>query len=61
MGLGLDGYAERAQGVAVGITGGLGSTSPGLATLLLPLAVGSIGIFTAFSAWFVVLASVTIV
>ena len=54
-------FPKKDQGGALGIYGGLGNTSPGLSTLLLPIAVGSIGIFTAYSAWFVVLAAVTIV
>ncbi len=54
-------FPKKDQGGALGIYGGLGNTSPGLSSLLLPVAVGSIGIFSAYSAWFVVLVAVTIV
>ncbi len=54
-------FPKKDQGGALGIYGGLGNTSPGLSTLLLPIAVGSIGILSAYSVWFVILVAVTIV
>ena len=48
------------DGAALGTYAGLGNTSPGLSALLLPLAVGSMGMVSAYSIWFAVLLGLTI-
>lgn len=53
-------FPKNRQGGALGIYAGLGNTSPGLSSLLLPLAVGSLGIVSAYSVWFGVLAALTL-
>jgi NNP family nitrate/nitrite transporter-like MFS transporter len=53
-------FPRNRQGGALGIYAGLGNTSPGLSTLLLPIAVGSLGIVFAYSIWFGVLAALTL-
>ncbi|MBI1759362.1 MAG: NarK/NasA family nitrate transporter [Actinobacteria bacterium] len=54
-------FRKKDQGGALGIYGGLGNTSPGLSTVLLPIAVGALGIFNAYSVWFGVLLLITLV
>jgi MFS transporter, NNP family, nitrate/nitrite transporter len=54
-------YPKRSQGSALGLYAGLGNTAPGLSTLVLPLAVGSIGLLGAYGTWFALLLGVTIV
>ena len=54
-------FPRRQQGGALGVYAGLGNTSPGLSSLLLPLAVGGMGMLGAYSIWFVILVSVTVV
>jgi NNP family nitrate/nitrite transporter-like MFS transporter len=54
-------YKKRDQGGALGIYAGLGNTSPGLSTLMLPIAVGSLGMLGAYSVWFAVLFLITLV
>jgi len=53
-------YRSADQGGALGIYAGLGNTSPGLSTMLLPLAVGSLGMLGAYSVWFAILLVITI-
>lgn len=53
-------FPKRKQGGALGAYAGLGNTSPGLSALLLPLAVGSMGMVSAYSVWFAVLLGLTI-
>ena len=53
-------YPDREQGGALGTYAGLGNTSPGLSTMLLPLAVGSLGLLGAYSVWFAVLLAITL-
>lgn len=53
-------YPDKDQGGALGIYAGMGNTSPGLSTMLLPLAVGSLGILGAYSIWFAILLLITI-
>jgi NNP family nitrate/nitrite transporter-like MFS transporter len=53
-------FPHREQGGALGIYAGLGNTSPGLSSLLLPLAVGALGILGAYSVWFAILLAITI-
>ncbi len=53
-------YPDKDQGGALGIYAGLGNTSPGLSTMLLPIAVGSLGVLGAYSIWFAVLLLITI-
>lgn len=53
-------FPRRDQGGALGIYGGLGNTSPGLSTMLLPIAVGAIGLLGAYGVWFAVLLAITI-
>ncbi len=54
-------FPKKDQGGALGVYGGLGNTSPGLSTMLLPIAVGAIGLLGAYAVWFAVLVVVTIV
>lgn len=54
-------FPKKDQGGALGAYAGLGNTSPGLSTLLLPIAVGSMGILGAYSVWFGVLLAITLV
>jgi NNP family nitrate/nitrite transporter-like MFS transporter len=53
-------FRKRDQGGALGIYGGLGNTSPGISTMILPLAVGAIGLLAAYSIWFAVLVALTL-
>ncbi len=53
-------FPRQRQGGALGIYAGLGNTSPGLSTLVLPIAVGGLGIVAAYSVWFAVLAALTL-
>jgi NNP family nitrate/nitrite transporter-like MFS transporter len=53
-------YPDKDQGGALGIYAGMGNTSPGLSTMFLPLAVGSLGILGAYSIWFAILLLITI-
>jgi NNP family nitrate/nitrite transporter-like MFS transporter len=53
-------YPDNRQGGALGVYAGLGNTSPGLSTMLLPVAVGSLGVLGAYSIWFAVLLLITI-
>jgi len=54
-------FPKRDQGGALGVYAGLGNTSPGLSTMALPIAVGSMGILGAYSIWFAILLAITIV
>ncbi len=54
-------FPKRDQGGALGTYAGLGNTSPGASTLVLPIVVGSIGMLGAYAIWFAVLLAVTIV
>ncbi len=54
-------YPKRDQGGALGVYAGLGNASPGVSTMVLPIAVGAIGMLGAYSFWFGVLLAVTIV
>ncbi|MFN8629207.1 MAG: MFS transporter [Chloroflexota bacterium] len=54
-------FPKKDQGGALGVYGGLGNTSPGLSTMLLPIAVGAIGLLGAYAVWFAILLAVTIV
>lgn len=54
-------FPKKEQGGALGVYGGLGNTSPGLSTMLLPIAVGAIGLLGAYAVWFAVLLAITIV
>lgn len=53
-------YRDKDQGGALGTYAGLGNTSPGLSTMFLPLAVGSLGVLGAYSIWFAILLLITI-
>lgn len=53
-------FPKRDQGAALGVYGGLGNISPGLSTMLLPIAVGAIGLLGAYAVWFAVLVAITI-
>ncbi len=53
-------FPRNRQGGALGVYAGLGNTSPGLSTLVLPIAVGALGIVAAYSIWFAVLAGLTL-
>jgi MFS transporter, NNP family, nitrate/nitrite transporter len=53
-------FPKKEQGGALGVYAGLGNTSPGLSTMLLPLAVGAMGIMGAYGIWFGVLLAITI-
>ena len=54
-------FPRQDQGGALGVYAGLGNTSPGLSTMVLPIAVGSLGMLGAYSIWFGILLAVTIV
>ncbi|HLH70300.1 MAG TPA: MFS transporter [Candidatus Dormibacteraeota bacterium] len=54
-------FPRERQGGPLGVFAGLGNTSPGLSSWLLPLAVGSLGILSAYGLWLVALLVVTIV
>lgn len=54
-------FRRREQGAALGVYAGLGNTGPGLSTILLPLALGSLGLVGAYSIWYAVLAAITLV
>jgi len=53
-------FPKKDQGGALGVYGGLGNTSPGLSTMLLPIAVGAIGLLGAYAIWFAVLLAITV-
>ncbi len=54
-------FPKRDQGGALGAYAGLGNTSPGLSTMVLPIVVGSIGMLGAYGIWFAILLAITIV
>lgn len=54
-------FPRNRQGSALGIYGGLGNTSSGLSTLLLPVAVGGMGIAASYSIWLGILFAITLV
>ncbi len=54
-------FPKKDQGGALGVYAGLGNTSPGLSSMALPMAVGSMGILGAYSVWFAILLGVTII
>ena len=54
-------FPKKDQGGALGAYAGLGNTSPGLSTLMLPIAVGAMGMLGAYSFWFAILLAITIV
>jgi NNP family nitrate/nitrite transporter-like MFS transporter len=54
-------FRRKDQGGALGVYGGLGNASPGLSTMLLPVAVGGLGMLGAYTVWFAVLLAITIV
>ena len=54
-------FPKKDQGGALGVYAGLGNTSPGLSTMALPIAVGSLGILGAYSIWFAILLAITII
>ena len=54
-------FPKREQGGALGAYGGLGNLSPGLSTLLLPLAVAAWGMIAGYSIWLVILFAITLV
>ena len=54
-------FPKSEQGGALGIYGGLGNLSPGLSTMLLPLAVGALGMVVGYSIWLVILLAITLV
>lgn len=45
-------YPEDKQGTVLAVYGGLGNTSPGLFTIALPLAVGTLGLVSSYLLWF---------
>lgn len=54
-------FPKREQGGALGTFGGLGNMSPGLSTLLLPLAVASLGMVAGYGIWLAILVAITLV
>ena len=54
-------FPRKNQGGALGVYAGLGNTSPGLSSLFLPMAVGAMGMLSAYSVWFAILLAVTLV
>jgi len=53
-------FRHHQQGGALGVYAGLGNTSPGLSSMFLPLAVGSLGMLGAYSVWFAILLAITV-
>lgn len=54
-------HPKERQGVALGIFAGLGNTSPGLFTLVLPFAFAGLGLSGTYWVWFALLAAGTLV
>jgi len=54
-------YPRQRQGGPLGIYAGLGNTGPGLSSWLLPLAVGGLGLLSAYGVWFLLLLGITVV
>jgi NNP family nitrate/nitrite transporter-like MFS transporter len=54
-------FPRKKQGGPLGIYAGLGNVSPGLSSLLLPTAVGAMGLLGAYGVWFAILLTVTLV
>lgn len=53
-------YPENDQGTALALYAGLGNSSPGLFTILLPIAFGALGLLNAYLMWFAFLVVGTI-
>ncbi len=53
-------FPKREQGGAAGTYGGLGNLSPGLSTMLLPFAVGALGMVAGYGIWLVILLVITL-
>ena len=53
-------FPRAAQGGPLGIYAGLGNTSPGISTLLLPLALGSLGMLGSYAVWFAILIAMSL-
>jgi NNP family nitrate/nitrite transporter-like MFS transporter len=54
-------YARRAQGRALAVFAGVGNVAPGIFSLLIPLALGSLGLTNSYLIWLGLLASGTLV
>ncbi len=54
-------FPRKEQGGALGVFAGLGNTAPGLFSWLLPVAVVSFGMFTAYSFWLALLVAITLI
>ncbi len=54
-------FPRRQQGGPLGIYAGLGNAAPGLSSWLLPLAVGGLGLLSAYSIWFALLLVITVI
>jgi len=54
-------YPQKKQGIALGTYAGLGNTAPGFFTLLLPIALGFLGLAGSYLAWFLFLLIGTII
>ncbi len=54
-------YPQNKQGVALGTYAGLGNTAPGFFTLLLPIALGFLGLPSSYLAWLIFLLIGTII
>ncbi len=54
-------FPRKRQGGPLGIYAGLGNAAPGLSSWLLPLAVGGLGLLSAYSIWFGLLLVITVV
>jgi len=48
-------FPRGSQGTALGVYGGVGNLAPGVFTLLLPLALATMGLSGAYGAWFLML------
>jgi NNP family nitrate/nitrite transporter-like MFS transporter len=53
-------FPKREQGGALGTYGGLGNLSPGISTMLLPFAVGALGMVAGYGIWLVILLAITL-
>ncbi|HZU19511.1 MAG TPA: MFS transporter [Candidatus Dormibacteraeota bacterium] len=54
-------FPRERQGGPLGVFAGLGNTSPGLSSWLLPVAAGSLGLLSAYGLWFLALLIITVV
>ncbi|QGA54084.1 MFS transporter [Sulfolobus sp. E5-1-F] len=54
-------YPQSKQGTALGIFAGLGNTAPGIFTVILPFALGTLGLIYSYIAWAIFLTTMIII